>query len=87
LQKEKCGCSVLGMSKTANTTTLGARALRLYLEANGVSVRDFADTAGLSERSLHHWLSGAGLPRIPAAHTIEQQTAGAVKVQLWARKG
>lgn len=75
------------MDKTTDESTLGARALRLYLLTNGLSVRDFADAAGLSERSLHHWLSGAGLPRIPAAHTIEQKTLGAVKVQLWARKG
>jgi hypothetical protein len=75
------------MDKDTNGTTLGARALRLYLQTHGVSVRDFAGSSGLNERSLHHWLSGAGLPRIPAAATIEQQTAGAVKVQLWARKG
>jgi hypothetical protein len=69
-----------------NKTTLGAQALRVHLMSNDMSVAAFAVAAGLSERSIHHWLSGAGAPRVKAAVAIEDATSGAVPVRLWVRE-
>ncbi len=68
---------------TSTTHSVGAVALRSWLDANSLSARAFAEEHEMNIRSVQQWASGKTTPRAPAAMQIQKATDGVVSMMLW----
>ncbi len=68
-------------------TTAGAVALRHWLTENETTARAFANSHGLTPRSVQQWLTGHCAPRMDRARVVEVATGGTVAVGLWSLRG
>ena len=57
--------------------------LRQFLDANGLSLRAFAERLGCSWRTVQNWSAGQVVPSLAYAYRIEEVTAGAVPMVSW----
>ncbi len=61
----------------------GDRALRVWMSAERITVRDMASRVGCSESFLSHVRAGRRMPGRKLAVAIARETAGAVPVSCW----
>jgi len=54
--------------------------LKEYLDKNGLGLRDFASTLGVSAGHLSYIANGKKNPSLPLAMEIEKKTKGEVKI-------
>lgn len=68
----------------ARSTTAGARELRAYLSANGVSITRFCEANGLDRIQVQRVLNGERTRiSVDFARNVERATSGAVAWHLW----
>ena len=57
--------------------------LQTYLKAHGISQEAFARKVGVTQPSVHRWLTGSAQPSKRIMLVIERETSGAVPVLSW----
>lgn len=69
-----------------STTTPGSDALAEWLERRGMTQVEFGRLIDRSPRMLHYYISEGVVPPPSVQVRIEEETGGAVKLELWTKQ-